>query len=140
MLQGSKLDAALKGVTPKKYTGQLSRRVGLSALLTPIRSGGKISDLSFLFAGRNRNRFSRQGGPASLYMGDSEDVGAAEMKRVALLGTGPNGSGRGLSHFFMRTVHRVIWPWSIESKPRSPRNCSNTEASSIGLAYSSTTT
>jgi len=86
MLQDSKLDAALKGVTPKTYTGQLSRRVGLSALLTPIRSGGKISDLSFLFAGRNRNRFSRQGGPASLYMGDSEDVGSAEMKRVALLG------------------------------------------------------
>ena len=64
-----------------------SRALGVGALLAPVSGGGGIPDLSFLYAGRRRNRFTPQNGPKSIYFGEDEDVGSAEVKRSAFLGS-----------------------------------------------------
>jgi len=51
-----------------------------------LKKGLSIKDLEFLYASRRRNRFTLAGGPHTIYFGEDEDVGSAEVKRVALLG------------------------------------------------------
>ena len=87
MFSGLKLFQALATLKPASYTGDLARRVGLAGLLTPIAGGGRIDSLEFLYAGRRRNRFTPANGARSIYLGENEDVGAAETKRAALLGS-----------------------------------------------------
>lgn len=87
MYSGTKLTRALAAISPASFNGWVARRVGLAGLLTPIKTGGKIADLQFLYAGRRRNRFTPGGGSKSLYVGEDEDVGSAETKRIALLGS-----------------------------------------------------
>lgn len=87
MHSGAKLAAALASLKPASFAGNLARRVGLAGLLTPIAAGGSIKDLEFLYAGRRRNRFTPAHGAKSLYLGEDEDVGSAETKRAALLGS-----------------------------------------------------
>lgn len=84
---GTKLVRALARLAPTSHQGDVARRVGLAGLLTPVRGGAPVADLRFLYAGRRRNRFTPAGGPRSLYMGEDEDIGSAEAKRVALLGS-----------------------------------------------------
>lgn len=86
MHAGSKLARELARIVPTSHRGDVARRVTLAGLLTPVRAGAPVADLRFLYAGRRRNRFSTAGGPRSLYMGEDEDIGSAETKRVALLG------------------------------------------------------
>lgn len=87
MLSEPDLARALAAIKPVSHAGNLARRVGLGGLLTPIAGGGRIDDLEFLFAGRRRNRFTPANGARSIYLGEDEDVGAAETKRTALLGS-----------------------------------------------------
>jgi hypothetical protein len=87
MLSSDKLDTALAALTPTSFSGDVARRVGLAALLSPIASGGSLKDLEFLYASRRRNRFTPIRGPKTIYFGEDEDVGSAETKRVALLGS-----------------------------------------------------
>lgn len=87
MHTGPKLARALARIAPASHRGDVARRVTLAGLLTPVRAGALVADLRFLYAGRRRNRFSPAGGPRSLYMGEDEDIGSAETKRVALLGS-----------------------------------------------------
>ena len=58
MHSGTKLVRALRSIIPESFDGDVARRVGLAGLLIPLRSGGRISDLKFLYAGRRRNRFT----------------------------------------------------------------------------------
>jgi hypothetical protein len=83
---GVALSRALAGIAPASFDGDVARRVGLGGLLTPLKKGLSIKDLEFLYASRRRNRFTLAGGPHTIYFGEDEDVGSAEVKRVALLG------------------------------------------------------
>ena len=87
MYAGLKLARALAALDPASHAVEVARRVGLAGLLTPVRGGAPVADLRFLYASRRRNRFTTSGGPRSLYMGEDEDIGSAETKRVALLGS-----------------------------------------------------
>ncbi len=87
MYAGPKLARALAAFAPASHAGDVARRVGLAGLLTPVRGGAPVADLRFLYASRRRNRFTPSGGPRSLYMGEDEDIGSAETKRAALLGS-----------------------------------------------------
>lgn len=87
MHAGPKLARALAALAPASHAGDVARRLGLAGLLTPVRGGAPVADLRFLYASRRRNRFTPSGGPRSLYMGEDEDIGSAETKRAALLGS-----------------------------------------------------
>ena len=87
MHAGPKLARSLAVLNPASHSGDVARRVGLAGLLTPVRNGALVADLRFLYASRRRNRFTPSAGPRSLYMGEDEDIGSAETKRVALLGS-----------------------------------------------------
>lgn len=87
MHAAANLAKALATIAPSSFIGPVARRVGLAALLTPIKAGARIADLEFLFSSRRRNRFTPSNGPKSLYVGEDENVGSAEVKRIALLGS-----------------------------------------------------
>lgn len=102
MYSGSTLKAALAGIAPKSFDGRLARRVGFGALLSPIKGGGGVADIRFLYAGRRRNRFTPQNGPQSIYFGEDEEVGSAEVKRVAFLDSFAKKSGPPSATFWAR--------------------------------------
>ena len=104
MHSGAKLARALRSISPKFFDGDVARRVGLAGLLTPLRSGGGLSELQFLYAGRRRNRFTPGGGPKCFYVGEDEDVGSAEVKREALLGSFAKKSTDAAAVFWARAV------------------------------------
>ncbi len=104
MHSGTKLARALRSITPGSFDGDVARRVGLAGLLIPLRSGGRVSDLQFLYAGRRRNRFTPGGGPKCLYVGEDEDIGSAEVKREAFLGSFAKKSADAGAVFWARAV------------------------------------
>jgi hypothetical protein len=87
MLNKADLAKALNGIKPTSFSGKVARRVSFEGLLSPLAKGGTLSDLNFLYASRLRNRFTRRGGPQTIYFGEDEDVGSAETKRASLLGS-----------------------------------------------------
>lgn len=109
MHAGPKLVRALARLAPASHRGDVARRVGLAGLLTPLRAGGATADLRFLYASRRRNRFTPAGGPQSLYVGEDEEIGSAETKRVALLGSFARRSAEPAAVFWAR----VDFPGSV---------------------------
>jgi hypothetical protein len=87
MLNKADLAKALNGIKPASFSGKVARRVSFEGLLSPLAKGGTVADLNFLYASRLRNRFTRKGGPQTIYFGEDEDVGSAETKRVSLMGS-----------------------------------------------------
>ena len=62
MHAAANLAKALATIVPSSFIGPVARRVGLAALLTPLKTGARIADLEFLFSSRRRNRFTPSNG------------------------------------------------------------------------------
>ena len=102
MHQASALAKTLATIAPASSIGPVARRVGLAALLAPLTTGSRLTDLEFLYSSRRRNRFTPSNGPKSLYVGEDEAVGSAEVKRAALLGAFAKTTAEPASVFWAR--------------------------------------
>ncbi len=77
----------LRNLSLASFKGKLARNTYLDSFLGPVAKGQGLNSLQLLYASLSRNRYSGATQGGTLYLGDSENVGNAEVKQSALLGS-----------------------------------------------------